>query len=250
MRERRWSLRIEEDDNFHVKLPRAALGGLKKAPVEDLLRRIGYDYAKLEAENSRLWRMLEETVREQTNSPLAGADRSPVDEAGVAPDERNVTPDGSTSVVSLEQENGKGAVQHSPDPQRAGQLAEPAPRKERDDLASAVLTMAQQAARELRESTRDECELIIRRTRSRARKLELEFEHTRAVTSAEVEELRALEHEMREHMRSSLQALLRTVLDESSDEMPVLDWSDESSFVLDGKNEQTPRRKKNKKSKS
>ena len=46
-------------------------------------------------------------------------------------------------------------------------------------------------------------------------------------TSAELDELRTLQQAMREHMRSSLQALLVTVLDEGSDEMPMLDWTDE-----------------------
>jgi cell division septum initiation protein DivIVA len=234
-------LQIGEDDNIHVELPRATVGGLKKGPVEDLLRRIARDYAKLEAENNRLLQTLEQI------EPVAVEADTPVGEAPAAPDqETSALP----NAVGLEQGNGHRAEHVPLDPWSAAGPANHAPRKERDDLASAVLTMAQRAARELRESTRDECELIIRKTRSHARKLELELEHTRAVTSAELDELRALKQEMREHMRSSLQVLLQAFADEGSGEMPEIDWTDESGFGLYAESDETPHKKKNKKSKS
>ena len=70
------------------------------------------------------------------------------------------------------------------------------------------------------------------------------------MTSAEIDELRALKQGLREHMRSSLQALLRTFVDEGSGEMPALDWTDESGFVLYAESGDSPRKKKTKKSKS
>jgi hypothetical protein len=234
-------VKIGDDYNIHVELPRASVGGLKKGPVEDLLRGIARDYAKLEAENNRLLEIIQELESLPLEAdPAAG-------NLPAAPAEETSTLSG---FASLEQTNGHPS-QHPPhDPHAAAEPSARAPRTQRDDLAPEVLAMAQAAARDLRESTREECELIIRKTRSHARKLERELEQSRAATSAELEELRALKHEMREHMSSSLRALLRTFLDERPGEMPALDWTETSGFVRYAESEPMRRKKKHKKSTS
>jgi hypothetical protein len=236
----RWGVQIGDDYNIHVDLPRAALGGLKKGPVEDLLRVIARDYAKLEAENDRLWQTLQQAESVPVEAEPAARD------VPASPDEETSAPSGS---VTLDGGTGHGAEQL---PSERAKAAEPAARAPKDpnDLALEVLALAQRAARDLREATREECELIIRKTRSHAQKLERELEQRRAETSAELEELRALKREMREHMRSSLQALLRTFVDERAGELPALDWTDTSSFVLYAEADAAPHKKKHKKSTS
>jgi cell division septum initiation protein DivIVA len=234
-------LQIGDDYNIDVDLPRAALGGLKKGPVEDLLRVIARDYAKLEAENDRLLQSLQHLEAVTVEADPAADDAPPAPEPTIS---------ALSSSIIFEERNGRGDEAVSIDPQEAAVPVAQPPLKDRNDFAAEVLAMAQRAARDLREATRDECEQILRKTRSHARKLERELEQTRAVTSAELEELRALKHEMREHMRSSLQALLRTFVDERAEEMPAFDWTDASGFVLYAENDVTAHRKKNKKSRS
>ena len=237
----RWGVKIGDDYNIHVDLPRATVGGLKKGPVEDLLRVIARDYAELEAENNRLW----QPVRQLESVP---AEADPA--AGDAPAAPDKEIDTLSDLVSLEERNGHPDPHLPIDPPLTVEAPRQAPPKPRDDLAVGVLAMAQRSARDLREATRDECELIIRKTRARAQKLERELEQNRAVTNAELEELRALKHEMREHMSSSLRALLRTFLDERPGEMPALDWTETSGFVRYAESEPMRRKKKHKKSTS
>jgi len=56
----------------HVELPRAKLGGLKKGPVEDLLRRIARDYANLQRENRELREALERLETEAAEAVPQG----------------------------------------------------------------------------------------------------------------------------------------------------------------------------------
>ena len=121
-------------------------------------------------------------------------------------------------------------------------------RKESDELATAVLALAQRAARELRETTRHECELMIRKSRSHALKIERDVERAREIAVAEIDELNAVRSELREHMRSSLHGLLRTFVAERSGELPALDWNDMPG--LDIPTGDMTRRKSKKKSKS
>ena len=159
---------METDDEVtHVELPRARVGGLKKDPVEQLLRRISHDFSSLQLENERL---------SSANERLAASnDRL------------------SATVEKLES-----------GPDRIGA----------EERAEVLLAVAQRAARELRESTRSECELMIKKTRLRARKLDLELERDRARVRAEIDELWTVRRELRESMRISLHALLRAFVGE------------------------------------
>jgi cell division septum initiation protein DivIVA len=85
-------------------------------------------------------------------------------------------------------------------------------RKPPDELARQTLAASQRAARELRESTRQECEAALKKTRVRAK--QIEREHARAM--AELRELQALRRKMQERLRSSLNAALEHVDDSLS----------------------------------
>ncbi len=109
-------------------------------------------------------------------------------------------------------------------------------RQDRDELARSLLDLAQRGAREKREATRRECELMLRKTRAHAERLELELERERASSYAELEELQAFRWELREQMRASLQLLLRTCNGIGPEEGFPFDWGrglDEPAVVAD-----------------
>lgn len=92
-----------------------------------------------------------------------------------------------------------------------------------DDVAHTLLALAQRAARELRETTRLECELMLKKARSHAERIERDVERERESVNAELEELQLLRWELREQMRSSLIALLRTCSDGGTGQLFPLD---------------------------
>jgi cell division septum initiation protein DivIVA len=77
-------------------------------------------------------------------------------------------------------------------------------RKPPDELARQTLAASQRAARELRESTRQECELALKKARARANRID--HEHARALD--ELRELDELRRTLQERLRSSLQEAL------------------------------------------
>lgn len=162
-------------------LPRALVGGLKQGPTEEFLRRMTSECAQLYDENVKLSEALEQ-LEARWNEDA---------------DERNA------ETASAEKVESQEVVSQTRVSQRAGlDLKEP------DELAFVVLATAHRTARELRESTRRDCELMLRKAASRARRLERDLERTRASTSAELEELNALKRELGERMRSALQAII------------------------------------------
>lgn len=148
------ALRPEEIDPEN--LPRGSLGGFKPGPVEELLKRVAWDYRQILHDNKQLHDRLEELQ-----------DRA----------------------AELERE--LETLRES--------------RKPPDELARQTLAASQRAARELRESTRQECEAALEKARSRVKRIDRE--HSRAV--AELRALQELRRTTQERLRSSLQALLQ-----------------------------------------
>ena len=169
----------DEQDQINVELPRATVGGLKKKPVQELLQRIARDYSALQQENRQLEAKLEHQKAEANGVAVPPAE-------GLAPESA-----------------------------RSSDL--PATRVDRDELSVAVLAFAQRAAREMRESTRAECELMIKKSRENAARLESEFERARAERLAELDELEGLKRELREELRWSLRLFLQTFVDRSTE---------------------------------
>jgi hypothetical protein len=200
----------EEQEQEHVELPRARVGGLKQGPVEDLLRRIARDYSMLERENHELLQNLEEAsgVRE---ARAPGADPAAQGETRTA-----ARPgDAEQAVVS------RGPLPRSAEA-TAGQSGLQPGFGPSDELVLSVLAVARRAAHEMREGARTDCELMIKKTRQRVARLESELERTRAAHLAELDELERLKHELREELRRSLQTFLETFAAEAADP-PTLD---------------------------
>jgi cell division septum initiation protein DivIVA len=152
------ALRPEEIDSEN--LPRGSLGGFKPGPVEELLKRVAWDYRQVLHDNKQLHDQLEELQ-----------DRA----------------------AELE---------------RQLQVV----RKPPDELARQTLAASQRAARELRESTRQECEAALKNARSRAKRIDRE--HSRAL--AELRALEELRRTTQERLRASLQAVLQRADDPHS----------------------------------
>jgi cell division septum initiation protein DivIVA len=97
--------------------------------------------------------------------------------------------------------------EHRPKEPRQGERSE--------DMSAIVLSLAQRAARELRESTRDECELMLKKARVQADRIERELD----TSVAELEEIEALRSELCDQLRSSLDSLLRTLVAENDGDL-------------------------------
>jgi hypothetical protein len=230
-------------DRIHVELPRAAVGGLKKAPVEELLRRIARDYAQLQQENQEL--LQERSGADAWPDEPTGASQAAAGVAGPAEAPGPARGEGTANWSATPSDSHREGVSH-PEPAQphGGQTGNL-------ELAGAVLAIARRMAHETRESTRVECELMIKKTRARAMRLERELEQTHAmiaVERAELEELDALRRELREQMRLSLHALLQTLLVERSGDPATLEWSGIAPVTgEDAPFEKRKRRKRNRK---
>jgi cell division septum initiation protein DivIVA len=102
------------------------------------------------------------------------------------------------------------------------------PREPTASEASALLALAHRVAGEMRESARNECELMIRKTRSHAQRLERDLARERTAAVADLEALRAVRRELRDTMQASLQSLLRTFRAERTRESLELEWEAEA----------------------
>jgi cell division septum initiation protein DivIVA len=76
-----------------------------------------------------------------------------------------------------------------------------------EDISVIMLSLAQRAARELRESTREECELMLKKARAQADRIERELDRS----AAELEEIQVLRSELCDQLRSTLEALLADI---------------------------------------
>jgi hypothetical protein len=166
-------------------LPRTIGGGLKREPVEELLKRVQWEYSQLYYEHKRLKAELEQ---------LGGAKSALLAEG---------QPTGATSAAEPPGTPGRTSTASRSDAAKAARgpedvpVAQPgpdqpvarAPRKELDDLARLVLVAVHRASVELRESSRRDCELMLKKTRERAVDLERSFERTNARRTAELGEL-------------------------------------------------------------
>jgi cell division septum initiation protein DivIVA len=157
----------ESLDADPTSLPRR-FRGYDRAATEELFRRVAWEYGVLAGEH----RKLKKTVREP--QPAAPAQLA-------APAEPAAPP-------------------RAPEP-----VARP-PRSDPDEIARAVLSAAITAAREIRESTRDECERALKKARGRAAKLEADADRA-AGDAVAVLEAAAL---LRANLRAALDSLERS----------------------------------------
>jgi cell division septum initiation protein DivIVA len=78
----------------------------------------------------------------------------------------------------------------------------------RDELTRAVLRAAQRAARELRESARDDARALLKSARRRAVQIEREANLSARQSSTEIERLHRLESDLRDRLRSTLESVI------------------------------------------
>lgn len=82
----------------------------------------------------------------------------------------------------------------------------------RDELTKALLATAQRTARELRESTRAECDSLLKAAHRRAAEIEREAHKTVKHSAAEIERLRRVEEDLRAQLRRTLESVLGSEL--------------------------------------
>jgi len=89
-------------------------------------------------------------------------------------------------------------------------------RKDPDELARTLLASAQRAAREERESARQECELMLRKVAQRVERIEQDARDRLEGGLSGLEQLEALRDELSNRLRSTLEAIV-TVADSDRD---------------------------------
>jgi hypothetical protein len=171
-------------------LPRTIGGGLKREPVEELLKRVQWEYSQLYYEHKRL------------KEALAGLEAEPREKPKPASPEPIRAP-GRVAETRPEPAVVEGA--RAPEPvSRAGEAGR-APHRNLDDLARIVLASARRVSYDLRESARRDCELMFKNVRARIALLESEFERAKAVRVSELAELDATLLGVRAKMNAMLE---------------------------------------------
>ncbi len=184
-------------------LPRLRIGGLRPDVVENLFRRVQWNYAQLESDYRKLNEALEQLRDPQLELPLEPPSEVP-------PSEGPSSERPSSAFPSSELPSSVEPQERRPGGQR--------PSLEHDELARRFLAAAQQAAHELRESARRDCELMLKKARARAIELNSEFEHSKALREAKLVEVeREFEHS--KAMREAELAALDSAVCEIRDEM-------------------------------
>jgi cell division septum initiation protein DivIVA len=147
-------------------LPRSSFGSFKPGPVEELLKRVAWDYRQLLHDNR------------QQHAKVAEL---------------------QARAEELERQ--------------LEAMTKEAQRKQPDELARQALAAAQRAARELRDSARQESELALKKAHTRAERIYRD----NARASAELREL----HELRGALEKRLRSVLTTALAQVDDSIPA-----------------------------
>jgi len=77
-----------------------------------------------------------------------------------------------------------------------------------DEISRTLLGAAQRAARELRDSARNDCEAMLKKAQRRAGQIEAEAQKQTAAASAELARLQQLGSQVRQELRSTLDTIL------------------------------------------
>lgn len=80
--------------------------------------------------------------------------------------------------------------------------------EEREELTRTLLSTAHRTARELRESTRAECEGLLKAAHRRAAEIERNAHTSVRHSAAEIERLRRVEHDLKAQLRRTLESVL------------------------------------------
>jgi DivIVA domain-containing protein len=179
-----------------------ALIGYKREAVDELLKRVAWDYRQATRSQTR-WaeeekylkeRIAEletqlETEHEGLVQTLAAAH---VPQEAPAPDVEGIVEE---RTAALREE--------------VSQLQHELRRYEsRDELIKTYLLTSERTAKELRQSARDEAEAILKAARRRAEEIEHDARKAVRVSSTEIDRLRRLEEDLKRQLQRTLQAVI------------------------------------------
>jgi cell division septum initiation protein DivIVA len=109
-----------------------------------------------------------------------------------------------------------------------------APRRDPDDASRAAIAAAQRAARQLRESTRRDCELALKKARRRAGDIEAELERLSVgAAEAELRSVEELQADVRERLEAWLLSMLALVEAPTEAESPTADAPADGKRAID-----------------
>jgi len=185
-------MRPEEIDS--TTLP-VVMRGFERESTDELLKRIAWDYhlltrseAAATAEAKRLGRRVEELEAEAAQVREAVGREVTLHRADLERELQEKTASFEAEIARLRHE-----------------LTE---RERHDELSRTLLANAQRSARELRDTTREECEAILKAARRRAIEIEGDAHVSVRHAAAEIERLHRLEDDLRDQLRRTLQAVL------------------------------------------
>jgi cell division septum initiation protein DivIVA len=167
------------------KLPHTAFGGFKPDETVELLRRVGWEYREILDENAKLAANADELRR---NADQLAAEVETL----------------RSGIAALKEEK--------------------AARTNRDEAARVAITAALRAASELRESTRRDCEVVLKKVHRRAESIRAEIERLDLTAAqAELGRLKGLQAEVREQLQDSLLSVLALVEDQAKSAPALVD---------------------------
>jgi DivIVA domain-containing protein len=176
------------------KLP-VGMRGYQREPVDEFLRRIAWDYGQATREHDS-WAKDEKFLRERVAEL----------EAELAAKDAQFALLQQAQYARVEQElrERTGPVMEELSRLRAA-LAE---HEGREEMVRTLLSTAQRSARETRESTRAECEALLKAAHRRAVDIEHDAHGSLKQKAAEVERLRRLENDLKAQLRRTLESVL------------------------------------------
>lgn len=89
----------------------------------------------------------------------------------------------------------------------------------RDELTRAVLRAAQRAAREIRDSAREDARALLKAARRRAIEIERQANVTARHSTVEIDRLKRLESDLRDRLRSTLESVIGSEIPEAAPEV-------------------------------
>jgi DivIVA domain-containing protein len=185
---------IKPEEINASKLP-TAVRGYQKQAVDELLLRIAWDYRQA-LRSHESWAKDEKWLKDRVaelEAELAGRD------------------DQYARLQESQRERFRSELQ-----ERSGPLMDELARlrqavkdhEGREELTRTLLATAQRTARELRESTRAECEALLKAAHRRAAVIEHDARKTVKHSAGEIERLRRVEEDLKAQLRRTLESVL------------------------------------------
>jgi cell division septum initiation protein DivIVA len=185
---------IRPEDIDPTKLP-VAFRGYDRAPTDDLLKRVAWDYRQaLRIEET--WTQERERLRAQIAELEQRVEKQQAEFAQALAQQltaRDGTTSERTTQLEAEVRRLERLVQHH---------------QSRQDITEALFQTAKRTAHELRESARQDAEAVLKAAHRRAAEIEREAHVDARHANAELGRLQQLEKDLRDRLRDTLQAVI------------------------------------------